>query len=66
MIKRTFGILMMAVTLLAGITVLAQNNNRSTSMQGTKMGSHKRRHHRRWHRRWHRRGGAMNKNANKH
>jgi hypothetical protein len=63
--KKYLGILMLAVTLISGITVLAQNSNSSTTMKGPGMssgrGGHQRRHHRRWHRR-HRRHG----NANKH
>ncbi len=66
--KKVLGILMLAITLLSGITVLAQNSNSSTTMKGPGMseGRHGRRHHwRRHHRRWHRRGARMG-NANKH
>jgi hypothetical protein len=63
--KRVFGILMLAVTLLSGITVFAQDN-KNGRMSGKNMGgeSHRRhRHHRRWHRR-HR--GAMKNDNMKH
>ena len=65
--KKSLGILMLAITLLSGITVLAQNTNSSTTMQGPTMAGnsgHRRRHHRRGHRRWHRRASKTG-NANK-
>jgi len=69
--KKCFGILMLAITLLSGITVLAQNTNSSTTMSGPSMNrsmsSSRRRHHRRRHqRRWHRRHNMKTGNANKH
>lgn len=61
--KKMFGILMLLVTLLSGLTVLAANSSTS----GTSMGAgDKHKHHRRHHRRWHKRGGAMKNGNTKH
>ena len=67
--KKYFGIVMLAVTLLSGITVLAQNTNSSTTMRQTdtnrNMSSSRRRHHRRRHaRRWHRQNTMKHGNKN--
>jgi len=63
--KKMFGILMLVVTLLSGLTVLAQNSNSSTTMVPTNANAPRGRHHRRHHR-WHRRHGrhGATKNAN--
>ena len=68
--KKMFGIILLTVFLLTGITVLAQNSNSSTTgMQSAPTNVNRgpgRRHHRRHHR-WHRRHGrhgADSKNAN--
>ena len=61
--KKFFGILMLAVTLLSGITVLAQDKDKDKEMKGNTMNSGRgRRHHRRHHSRWHRAGRRGNKN----
>jgi hypothetical protein len=61
--KKILGILLLAITLCSGITVLAQ---KPTMQKNNSAGdSHGRRHHRRHHRRWHKRHGDMHKNGNK-
>jgi hypothetical protein len=64
--KKMFGILMLVVTLLSGITVLAQNSNSSTTSTPSMGRRHGRRHHRRQARRHRRHGRHATGNANKH
>jgi len=58
--KKMFGILMLVVTLLSGIAVMAQDNDKHKMAPNTGHGS---RHHHRHH---HHRHGRVNGNKNKH